>query len=183
MLYFITGNRNKFREAQLIVGRNFQQLDMDLPEIQEINAEKIIAAKLAEASKYKKGEFLVDDVSLYLDCLGGKLPGPLVKWFLSSIGEKGIYQIAKNSENYNCQVKVVLGYKDKKGQVRYFDVVESGRVVCPRGKSGFGWDRIFQPLNSFKTYAQMTSEERTKNKIRFKALRKFKKYLDKNEKI
>jgi len=42
-----------------------------LPELQEIDARKIIEAKLIEARKYHDGEFIVEDTSLYLNCLNG----------------------------------------------------------------------------------------------------------------
>lgn len=177
MLYFITGNKNKFKEAQGILGKNIEQLVLDLPEIQEIDPKKIIAAKLSEASKRKKGEFIVDDVSFYLDCLGKKLPGPLIKWFLNSIKEYGVYKIARNANNYKCRAEVILGYKNKKGQVRYFSAVAYGKVVAPRGKGGFAWDKIFQPNGWKKTYAQMTEKEKGKSKIRFKAMRELKKAI------
>jgi len=45
MIYFITGNKNKFQEVQAILSE-VQQLDIDLPEIQEIDAHEIIKAKL-----------------------------------------------------------------------------------------------------------------------------------------
>ena len=83
-LYFITGNKNKFEEVKSILP-NTEQLDIDLPEIQDIDAKIIIRAKLLAALKHKDGEFIVEDTSLYLDCLGG-LPGPLIKWFMKNMG-------------------------------------------------------------------------------------------------
>ncbi len=75
MLYFITGNKNKFKEFEYILGKgNIEQLDIDLPELQEIDPHKIIMHKLEEALKHHKGPILIEDTSLYLDCLGGKLP-------------------------------------------------------------------------------------------------------------
>lgn len=53
MLYFITGNKNKFKEFEYIFGEgNVEQLDIDLPEIQEIDPYKIIRHKLDEALKH-----------------------------------------------------------------------------------------------------------------------------------
>ena len=57
-LYFITGNKNKFNEVSAILG-NIEQLDIDLPEIQDRDAKNIIQAKLLEALKRKDGEFIV----------------------------------------------------------------------------------------------------------------------------
>ena len=93
-LYFITGNKNKFEEAKAMIP-SLQQLDMDLVEIQSTDAHEIIRAKLNEALKYHEGELIVEDTSLYLSCLNG-LPGPLIKWFLKSIGNEGIYNLTKN---------------------------------------------------------------------------------------
>lgn len=53
MLYFITGNKNKFEEIKAIIPKA-EQLDIDLPEIQEINAREIIKQKLLEAFKLTK---------------------------------------------------------------------------------------------------------------------------------
>ena len=86
-LYFITGNKGKLVEVQEIIS-SVEQLDIDLPEIQDIDAQEIIRAKLEEAQKHHQGQFIVEDTSLYLDCLNG-LPGPLIKWFMKTIGNDG----------------------------------------------------------------------------------------------
>ena len=53
MLYFITGNDNKFKECEAILGKGkVEQLKIDLTEIQEIDPHKIIRYKLQEALKY-----------------------------------------------------------------------------------------------------------------------------------
>jgi len=44
-LYFVTGNKNKHDEAKAIIPE-LLQLDIDLPEIQEMNSQKIIESKL-----------------------------------------------------------------------------------------------------------------------------------------
>ena len=60
MLYFITGSQGKFREVKAILPE-VEMLEMDLPEIQGIDAKKIIEAKLEEATKHHAGEFIVED--------------------------------------------------------------------------------------------------------------------------
>src|ERR1051326_9091321 len=92
-LYFITGNKNKFAEINALLPK-VQQLDIDLVEIQDIDPQVIIEGKLREALKHHSGEFIVDDTSLYLNCLKG-LPGPLIKWFLQTIGTDGLYELAE----------------------------------------------------------------------------------------
>src|SRR3989339_1825597 len=97
MIYFITGNKNKFEEVKAILPE-VEQLDINLLEIQEIDAKEIIKAKLKEALSHQKGEFIVEDASLYLDCLNG-LPGPLIKWFQKTIGIEGIADLAEKFGN------------------------------------------------------------------------------------
>jgi len=173
-LYFITGNKGKFEEVKSILG-NVEQLDIDLPEIQEIDARKIIKAKLLEALRHRKGEFFVEDTSLYLDCLKG-LPGPLIKWFLKTIGNEGLYKITEKLENNKAEAKTIIGYA-KGGEIHFFEGKITGKIVSPRG-TGFGWDPIFQPDGFSKTCGEMTSHEKNKISMRKAALTKLKDYLE-----
>ena len=104
--YFVTGNGHKFKEIQSFLP-SIKQLDIDLPEIQEVDAHEIIKAKLSAALIYKQDEFIVEDTSLYCDCLNG-LPGPLIKWFLKSIGVEGLYNFTQNSGNSNAIAKTII---------------------------------------------------------------------------
>ncbi len=42
-IQFITSNKNKFQEAKIIIPQ-LEQFEIDLPEIQEVDAKKIIEA-------------------------------------------------------------------------------------------------------------------------------------------
>ena len=73
-IYFVTGNKDKLREAQTMWSK-IEGLEIDLDEIQEMDGEKIIEAKLKEAVKQKPGiDLIVEDQSLIIDGMGG-LPG------------------------------------------------------------------------------------------------------------
>lgn len=67
-IYFITGNQHKLAEIQAVLPQ-VEQLDIDLPELQEISPDAIIRAKLQEAFKYHQGPCMVEDTGLYLECL------------------------------------------------------------------------------------------------------------------
>jgi len=64
---FITGNIEKFKEIKRFIPE-LEQLKIDLPEIQELDAKKVIEVKLVEARKFiEKGtEIIVEDTSLYI---------------------------------------------------------------------------------------------------------------------
>ena len=74
--YFITGNKGKFEEAKAIIPK-LEQLDIELPEVQEIDPKQIIKAKLFAAFEHKMEEFIVEDTSLSFECLNGlNIPRP-----------------------------------------------------------------------------------------------------------
>ncbi len=174
-IYFITGNKNKFREASAILP-GLKRLDIDLPEIQEIDAGKIIEAKLREALKHKRGEFIIEDTSLYLDCLNG-LPGPLIKWFLATIGNDGLFTLADRLGNYGAEAKTIIGYAHGESGIDFFAGSVRGRVVAPRGETNFGWDPVFLPAEHEKTFAQIEEKEKNKISMRRLALEKLKNFL------
>lgn len=107
-LYFVTGNRGKFKEVKELIPE-IEQLDLDLPEIQEINAREIITHKLLEAFSHHPGEFIVEDTGLYLDCLNG-LPGPLIKWFLAALGNDGLVRLTEGLGNSRATARTLIGY-------------------------------------------------------------------------
>lgn len=179
MIHFITGNPSKLKEARAILGDiQIEQLDIELPEIQEIDAHKIIEAKLKEAHKHHQGELIVEDTSLYLDALGGTLPGPLIKWFEKGIGIMGVADIATKFGTHGAIATDLIGYMDASGSIHYFEGSIHGNVVYPRGEGGFGWDAIFQPDNYIKTMGEISAEEKNRISHRRKALTKLKEYLN-----
>ena len=130
-LYFITGNKNKFNEALSVIPE-LKQLDLDLPELQDMDAHKIIEAKLFETLKHKKGSFIVEDTSLYIKDLKG-LPGPLAKWFLKTVGAKGIYDMAKHLSNLEAKGKTLIGYSKNNKEIYFFEGIIKGKIVSPEG--------------------------------------------------
>jgi len=171
-LYFITGNKGKLAEVQSILG-NVEALDIDLPEIQSLDAQEIIKAKLEEAQKDQTGEFIVEDNSLYLEGLNG-LPGPLIKWFMKTVGNDGLYKMAETSGNFNAEAKVIIGYSNSAGEISFFEGNTKGTIVPPRGSEGFGWDPIFQPEGYDKTFGELSAEEKNSFSMRKIALEKLK---------
>lgn len=174
-LYFITGNKGKFAEVQAVLP-DIQALDIDLPEIQSLDAQEIIKAKLLEAQKHQEGEFIVEDNSLYLEGIKG-LPGPLIKWFLKTVGKEGLYTMAQAFGNFNAEAKVVIGYSNSAREISFFEGSTKGTIVPARGEGGFGWDPIFQPEGYEKTFGEMTPEEKNSISMRKIAAEKLKEYL------
>src|SRR3989344_3582902 len=175
-LYFITGSKDKLSEMKAILG-DVEQLEVALPELQDLDAQKVIEAKLKEALKHKTGTFIVEDTSLYLTALKG-LPGPLIKWFMKTIGNEGLYKIAVSFENKEAEAKTIIGYTDG-GETQFFEGSFRGSIVEPRGDKGFGWDPIFQPEGHSKTFAEMDATEKNLFSMRKVAAEKLRQHLAK----
>lgn len=177
-ILFITGNLNKLKEAKEIMPE-IEGCEIDLPEIQELDGKKIVEEKLSEAIKQKPGiNLIVEDLSLVINGMNG-LPGPLIKWFLKSVGREGVAKMAKLFGDQKAEAKVTLGYADDKGNIKYFEGIIEGKIVEPRGESEFGWDPVFQPDGYNKTFAEMGMEEKNKISHRKIALEKLREYLKK----
>ena len=172
-LFFITGNENKFKEVQAMLPQ-VKQLNVDLLEIQSIDAHEIMKHKLLEAQKIHQGQFIIEDSSLYIEGMKG-LPGPLIKWFEKTIKLEGI---AKLTELFGNKAKavVLLGYAHNE-KIEFFEGSIGGTIVFPRGENGFGWDKIFIPQGYDKTFAEMTKEEKNKISMRKVAVEKLKEFL------
>lgn len=180
-LHFITGNKHKLAEFNQILSPEIKiiQLEIELDEIQSIDPRKVIEHKLIEATKHHSGEFLVEDTSLYLDALNG-LPGPLIKWFMQTLGRNGIYNIVQKTGQFGAQAKTIIGYSNGK-EVLFFEGLVKGSIVEPKAESEFGWDPLFKPEGHAKSYAEIGKSEKNKISQRKQALEKFKARYLKNK--
>lgn len=177
MIHFITGNKGKFEEAKAILDGEIEQLDIDLPEIQELDPHKIIEAKLKAAFEHHSGEMIVEDGGVYLEALGG-FPGPLIKWYWQALGPQKIFEVCEKLGNNMARIQVIIGYS--KGQdIKYFEGEMTGKVVAPTGAEGFGWDVVFVPDGYDKTFAEMDVSVKNSISHRRQALDKLKEYLAK----
>ena len=174
-LNFITSNENKFKEAIYVIPY-LKQVSLELIEIQELDPIKIIEFKLEEAKNKYSGNLIVEDTSLYINSLNG-FPGPLIKWFLKSLGNDGIYNLIKDNKDKSayviCKIGVFINNK-----IKFFEGRVEGTIVNPLNTDGFGWNPIFKPLNSDQTFAQMSIEKKVQYSMRTIAFNKLKEYLD-----
>jgi inosine/xanthosine triphosphate pyrophosphatase family protein len=68
-------------------------LDVNLPEIQEVDTLAIAKNKAMLGSQLVNGPCLVEDTSLCFHALGG-MPGPYIKWFQQTLRSEGAYQFS-----------------------------------------------------------------------------------------
>jgi XTP/dITP diphosphohydrolase len=177
-VYLVTGNKNKLKEAEEILGIKLNNVNIDLDEIQELDSDKIAEHKAKHAWIEVKKPLVIWDQSLYISCLND-FPGPLIKWFWNSVTLKKICEIAKHFNDFGIYTKTTLTYYNGKNMKHFYGTVKGNIPSEPRGKNGFAWDSIFIPEGHEKTFAEMTAEEKNNISMHKIALLELKRYLTK----
>ena len=175
-MYFATGNLGKTREVQNILQIPVNQIKLDLIEIQSIDVKQIIEAKAKDAYDKFGEPVLVEDTGLHFEAWNG-LPGALITWFMKSVDNDGICEMLQSFDNKKAVAVTIVGYYDGE-EFHSFEGEIKGQIVNrPRGDMGFGWDPIFQPEGSTKTFAEMTQTEKDTISMRKKAVEKLRIFI------
>lgn len=173
-MLFVTSNKHKFAEAKSILkgmGITVKHLSFSYPELQLDDAERIAE----ESAKFCFDKFamplFIEDSGLFIPGLAG-FPGPFTSYVERTIGNKGLLALAKGKK---AEAQSIVTYIDSSG-IKSFVGKVKGTLVSSRGKSGFGFDPIFQPDGYDKTFGQ---DMDLKNSIshRRKSIEKFAKWL------
>jgi non-canonical purine NTP pyrophosphatase (RdgB/HAM1 family) len=175
-LTFITGNPGKASLLRGYLDYPVIHKSIDLIEIQSLDLSTIVEYKAKEAYKQVRSPVLVEDTSLRFLALG-KLPGPLIKWFLTELGTHGLCRLLDGYSDRSALAEVQFGLYDGRSFRAFSGAVEGSIALTPRGSRGFGWDAIFVPSGSSKTWAEMTDEEARGTSMRMIALKKLETYL------
>ncbi|MDD3032754.1 MAG: RdgB/HAM1 family non-canonical purine NTP pyrophosphatase [Candidatus Pacebacteria bacterium] len=170
-MLLITGNKNKVKEFEEILGFKIKSLSLDLEEIQEVDIEKVSEYKARKAYEKTKEPIIVEDIGLFFDELNG-LPGALIKWFEKRLSYEEICNLIK--KNRKATAKICITYFNGKKIKQFIGEIKGTISDKPRGENGFGWDCIFIPKGSEKTFAEMKKEEKNNISMRKIALEKMK---------
>ena len=177
-LFFVSSNNHKYQEAKIILnslGINLGFLKSNLEEIQSDSLNDIAMIKARDAfSKFKK-PIIVEDDGLFIDSIGG-FPGPYSSYVIRTIGNRGILDLLKkgdSEDNREAKFVSIITYCDKT-VLKSFKGKLSGQISKTQKGKGWGYDPIFIPNDSTKTFAQINN----KNKLshRYNALKKFSKW-------
>jgi XTP/dITP diphosphohydrolase len=168
---FITGNPAKAEQVGWHLDTPVKHRAIDLPEIQSLELKEIIEHKAREAFQAVQSPVLVDDTALVFHALG-RLPGPLIKWFLHELDNDGLCSLLDAYNNRSATAQVLFGYYDGTKLQTFSGKAKGSIAKRPRGERGFGWDPIFIPDGSDKTWGEMTREEQSATSMRRIALKK-----------
>ncbi|BAA31042.1 XTP/dITP diphosphatase [Pyrococcus horikoshii] len=181
-IFFITSNPGKVREVANFLGTfgiEIVQLKHEYPEIQAEKLEDVVDFGISWLKGKVPEPFMIEDSGLFIESLKG-FPGVYSSYVYRTIGLEGILKLMEGAEDRRAYFKSVIGFYID-GKAYKFSGVTWGRISNEkRGTHGFGYDPIFIPEGSEKTFAEMTIEEKNALSHRGKALKAFFEWLKVN---
>lgn len=177
-LVFITGNQHKADFLARYLGHPVAHHKLDLDEIQSLDVHQVAEHKARQAYDILKQTVLIEDATMSLEGLGGKLPGTYIKWFMEELGPSGVAKLAAGLSSQKATGHVVYALYDGK-QMHFFDGTMTGYIAPePRGSGGFGFDPIFVNDGYQITRGEMTEEQYAATSYRTEAMHKLKAFLN-----
>ena len=166
----LTGNLDKWREAERILGRSLERVEpaVELPEIQAATTREVAIAKAIDAHTQIGRAVIVEDTGLELGALGS-FPGPFIKFWEKLGGMTSICRALDGTSDRSATAVCTLAWVDG-GQSGVVEGRTNGTIsVAPRGDNGFGWDVIFIPTGTTRTFAEMSAAEKDEHSHRRRA--------------
>lgn len=186
-LVFATGNQNKVREIQQIMGEQYDFLSLedigcleDIPETQPT-----IVGNALQKARYVYQNYgmncFSEDTGLQVEALDGA-PGVYTARYggPAKNPDDNINRLLKEmegKENRAAHFKTVIALIID-GQEYTFEGVVEGNILTERqGTGGFGYDPVFQPIETNKSFAQMDAQEKDAISHRGRATAQLKEFL------
>ncbi len=180
VIFFATGNIHKFNEARVVLAQHglaVGMLRVKGVEIQSNDLKEIAGTSALGAFEQCHLPVIVEDAGLFIDALKG-FPGPYAAYVYKTLGNAGILKLMENILDRQATFRSAIAYcDDELGKPICFDGEAAGEITQQQrkanGKAAFGFDPIFKPESSQKTFAEMTLAEKNGFSHRAKAISKF----------
>jgi XTP/dITP diphosphohydrolase len=169
-LIFATNNQHKVDEIRSVIGSQFNiitlkeaGINIDIPE-----PHNTIAANASEKSKVihqlTHQNCFSEDTGLEVDALNGE-PGVKSARYAGEVQnfKANIDKLLANlqgKELTTARFRTVISLIINTQEHLFEGICEGNIINQPTGESGFGYDPIFVPTGSTKTFAQMSMEEK-----------------------
>lgn len=191
-LIFATNNQHKVDEIRSIPNIKYEIISLkeagihiDIPEpyatLEENASEKsTVIYKLTGMNCFS------EDTGLEVEALKGE-PGVKSARYAGeeNVFNKNIEKLLlkmKGIENRNAQFRAVLSLILVGNEYKFEGVCKGIILADKKGKKGFGYDPVFLPLGSNKTFAEMDMEEKNQYSHRKKAMDKLISFLNNQNK-
>ena len=188
-IIFATNNLHKVEEVRAVLGKRFNiitlkeaGIDIDIPEPHDT-----LEANATEKSKtiyeITNKNCFSEDTGLEVEALNGE-PGVKSARYAgeSRSFDDNIEKLLTNlktANNKTARFRTVISLI-LDGKEFFFEGICSGRIISERrGNNGFGYDPVFIPTGSDKTFAEMDMAEKNKFSHRKKAMEKLITFLNK----
>lgn len=172
---FITSNKHKFQEASLELqkyGIRLELVSTNKIEIQSTNLRDVVFFSILSIYPNIEKPFVIEDAGLFIKSLKW-FPGPFSNYVFKTLGCQGILKLMRDIRDRYAKFISIVGYADEKHIVLFEGMIEGKIAYETRGSKGFGFDPIFIPKGSSRTFAEMDIEEKNMFSHRAKAFRKF----------
>ncbi|MCT8339891.1 non-canonical purine NTP diphosphatase [Flavobacteriaceae bacterium TK19130] len=190
-LVFATHNKNKLKEVRALMPSHIELLSLEDIDCHDDIAE---TAETIEGNAAIKANFVrdhygyncfADDTGLEISALNGE-PGVYSARYAgeeksAEANMKKVLEKLADTEDRSARFKTVFALTINEVDTLFEGICDGKITKEPRGEEGFGYDPIFQPKGSDKTFAEMTLAEKGKIGHRGKALRYLVEYLKDSE--
>jgi len=186
IILFATDNVNKFNEARKVLAEfkvAVGMLRVKGLEVQSNSLEEIARSSVLDSFERCHLPIIVEDAGLFVQELHA-FPGPYAAYVYRTIGNEGLLRLMQDVDLRKAKFESAIAYMSESQESPLcFRGEVSGEITKEQrtGKSqtGFGFDPIFMPDGSKKTFAEMTICEKNGFSHRAVALRRFGEYYRK----
>ncbi len=188
-----TRNRKKIEEIKNILGRTGRALRIftldDFPGCREVEED----GESFEANAVKKAVYISECTGMTAIADDSGLEAEALKWAPGILSARYAGESADDRANFekllnemrevpgknrNARFVCCIAMAFPDGNVKTFSGYVNGRIGTePKGKNGFGYDPVFYPGNSSRTFAEMNDNEKNSLSHRGMALRELQEYL------
>ena len=192
-LIFATNNQNKATEINAILGTAFKistlreiGLEIDIPE-PHATLEENAREKSTTIYKLTQSDCFGEDTGLEVEALQGA-PGVRSARYAgehcnTEDNIKKLLQELATEQNRKARFRTVISLIENGNEYQFEGVCEGMIAWTSHGEQGFGYDPIFIPLGSTKSFASMTLDEKNKFSHRKKAVEKLVAHLHQKSRI
>ncbi len=158
-MIFASSNRHKYEEFKRMLSDliDLKFLEVDYLEPQGEDTREIVVASAKWLSNYVREPFFIEDSGLFIEALKG-FPGPYSSYVFKKIGNEGVLKLMDGIEDRRASFVSVIALSYG-GRIEVFEGRVQGTIAKEIRGGGWGFDPIFIPDGSNKTYGELGDEK------------------------
>lgn len=158
-MIFASSNRHKYEEFRRMLSDliDLKFLEVDYLEPQGEDTREIVVTSAKWLSNYIREPFFIEDSGLFIEALNG-FPGPYSSYVFKKIGNEGVLKLMNGVENRRAFFISVIALSYGRG-IEVFEGRVQGTIAREVRGEGWGFDPIFIPNGSNKTYGELGDEK------------------------